>query len=94
MPIANINNHDMYYEIHGQGDPAICMGGWGTYCHGGERNLARGLTDRYQVLIIDYRGIGESTDETARVRLRITRSDFSSRSPTHCDRASGSSTFS
>ena len=64
MPIANINNHEMYYEIHGQGDPAICMGGWGTYCHGGVKNLARGLTDRYQVLIIDYRGIGESTDDS------------------------------
>ncbi len=63
MPIAHINGHDMYYELHGSGDPAICMGGWGTFCHGGERNLARGLTDRYTVLLIDYRGIGESTDD-------------------------------
>ena len=63
MPSATINNHEMYYEIIGQGDPAICMGGWGTYCHGGERNLARGLTDRYQTLLIDYRGVGESTDD-------------------------------
>jgi pimeloyl-ACP methyl ester carboxylesterase len=55
----------MYYEIHGQGPPALCMGGWGTFCHGGERNLARGLTDRYQTLIIDYRGIGESDDDPA-----------------------------
>lgn len=53
----------MYYEIHGEGEPAICMGGWGTYCHGGERHIARGLTDRYQVLVIDYRGIGESDDD-------------------------------
>jgi pimeloyl-ACP methyl ester carboxylesterase len=65
MPTAHINNHEMYYEIHGQGDPAICMGGWGSYCHGGEKNLARGLTDRYQVLLIDYRGIGDSTDDSA-----------------------------
>ncbi len=63
MPRTRVNNHDMYYEIHGQGDPAICMGGWGTFCHGAERNLARGLTDRYQVLIIDYRGLGESSDD-------------------------------
>ena len=63
MPTAQINGHTMYYEIHGQGDPAICMGGWGTFCHGGERNLARGLTDRYSVLLIDYRGIGESDDD-------------------------------
>lgn len=53
----------MYYEIHGDGPPAVCMGGWGTYCHGGERNLARGLTDAYSVLIFDYRNIGESDDD-------------------------------
>lgn len=63
MPIVRINDHDMYYELHGRGAPAVCLGGWGTYCHGGERHLARGLTDEYQVLIIDYRGIGESGDD-------------------------------
>ena len=63
MPIADINNHQMYYEIHGEGEPAVCVGGWGTFCHGGERNLARGLTDQYAVLCIDYRGIGDSTDD-------------------------------
>ncbi len=63
MPIARINDHDMYYEVHGSGDPLLVMGGWGTYCHGGERNLARGLTERYSVVIFDYRGIGESGDD-------------------------------
>ncbi|MEM9532906.1 MAG: alpha/beta hydrolase [Pseudomonadota bacterium] len=63
MPSVNLNNHEMYYEIIGEGDPAICMGGWGTYCHGNAGNLARGLTDRYQTLLIDYRGVGESTDD-------------------------------
>jgi len=63
VPTAQINGHKMYYEIHGEGPPALCMGGWGTYCHGGERNLARGLTDRYSVLIFDYRGIEESDDD-------------------------------
>lgn len=63
MPLATINNHKMYYEILGEGEPAVCVGGWGTFCHGGERNLARGLTDHYSVLCIDYRGIGESEDD-------------------------------
>ena len=63
MPVARINGHQMYYEIHGEGPPAICMGGWGSYCHGGEKHLARGLTDRFQTLCIDYRGIGESDDD-------------------------------
>ncbi len=34
MPILEINNHKMYFEVHGEGPPALCMGGWGTYCHG------------------------------------------------------------
>lgn len=63
MPIAKINNHDMYYEVHGSGDPLICMGGWDTFCHGREKFLARGLIDRYSVVIFDYRGIGDSNDD-------------------------------
>ncbi len=63
MPIATINNHQMYYEIHGEGPPVVYIGGWDTFCHGGERHLARGITDEYSVLLIDYRGLGESDDD-------------------------------
>ncbi|HJN00526.1 MAG TPA: alpha/beta hydrolase, partial [Gammaproteobacteria bacterium] len=63
MPSININNHEMYYEIHGEGDPAVCMGGWGTFCHGNDGLLARGLTEKYQVLVFDYRGICDSSDD-------------------------------
>lgn len=62
MPIANINDHPMYYEVHGSGDPLLCMTGWGSFCHGNEHTLARGLTDRYSVVVFDYRGLGESGD--------------------------------
>tara|TARA_Y100000588_G_scaffold393783_1_gene511125 strand:- start:814 stop:1596 length:783 start_codon:yes stop_codon:yes gene_type:complete len=55
----------MYYEIHGSGEPLICSGGWGTFCHGNVRHLPRGLTDRYSVIIFDHRGIGESNDDTS-----------------------------
>lgn len=70
MPIARLNDHDMYYEVLGRGDPVLCMGGWGTYCHGNHGNLARGLTDQYQVIIFDYRGIGDSGDD-ARIPATI-----------------------
>ena len=65
MPIATINNHEMYYEVHGEGDPLVCAGGWGTFCHGEVNHVPRGLTDRYSVIIFDHRGIGESTDDEA-----------------------------
>jgi pimeloyl-ACP methyl ester carboxylesterase len=41
------------------------MGGWGTFCHDNHAHLARGLTDRYQVIIFDYRGICDSDDDLA-----------------------------
>lgn len=63
MSIAHINGHDMYYEIHGEGPPALCMGGWGTYCHGGHHHLPRGITKRYSTVIFDHRGIAESGDD-------------------------------
>lgn len=65
MPLLNINNHAMYYETHGSGEPLICSGGWGTYCHGEVDKLPRGLTDQYQVIIFDHRGIGESSDDVS-----------------------------
>jgi pimeloyl-ACP methyl ester carboxylesterase len=65
MPLVRLNDHDMYFEVLGQGDPVLCMGGWGTYCHGNHGNLARGLTDQYQVILFDYRGIGDSSDDSA-----------------------------
>ena len=65
MPKAFINGHDMYDEVLGQGDPVLCMGGWGTFCHDNHHHLARGLTDRYQVILFDYRGICDSGDDLA-----------------------------
>ncbi len=63
MPIARINDHNMYYEVLGSGEPVLCVGGWGSFCRENHHHLARGLTDRYQVILFDYRGIGESEDD-------------------------------
>jgi pimeloyl-ACP methyl ester carboxylesterase len=63
MPIARLNGHDMYFEVLGKGEPVLCMGGWGSFAHGNHQQLARGLTDRYQVIVFDYRGICDSTDD-------------------------------
>lgn len=52
----------IYYEVIGEGDTVLCLGGWGSFCHGNGGGLPFGLTDRYRVVIMDYRGIGESTD--------------------------------
>lgn len=63
MPSVEVNGHRMHYELHGDGDPAVAMGGWGTFCHGKISQVPRAVTDRFTTLIFDYRGIGESTDD-------------------------------
>lgn len=63
MPTASINGHRMYYEVHGDGPPAVYMGGWGTFCHGGEHHVPRGLRERYRIVLFDHRGLGESDDD-------------------------------
>jgi len=35
----------------------------GTFCHENHGQLARGLADRYQVILFDYRGIRDSGDD-------------------------------
>jgi pimeloyl-ACP methyl ester carboxylesterase len=65
MPVARLNDHEMYYEVLGEGAPVLCMGGWGTFCHDNHAHLARGLTERYKVIVFDYRGIGDSGDDLA-----------------------------
>ena len=55
----------LYYEVIGEGDPVLCLGGWGTFCHGGSAGVPFGLLDRHQVILMDYRGLGESTDNPA-----------------------------
>ncbi len=63
MPPARLNGHQMYWEVHGTGDPLLLSGGWGTFCHGAERHIPQGLTDRYSVVIFDHRGLAQSDDD-------------------------------
>ena len=63
MPTATINGHTMYYETHGEGVPVLVQGGWGSFCHGSHHHLPRGLSDSYQAIIIDYRGLFDSDDD-------------------------------
>lgn len=63
MPvIKRPDGASIYYEVLGEGDPVLCLGGWGTFCHGESGGLPFGLTERYQTIIMDYRGIAESID--------------------------------
>lgn len=63
MPMFSIDGRSIYYEVTGEGDPAVVMGGWGTYCHGRQGGVPRAVSRRHQTLLFDYPGIGDSVDD-------------------------------
>lgn len=77
MPTAQINGHTMYFEVHGDEDAplALCMGGWGTFCHGKSTDAPRYLMENYRVVLFDYRGLGESVDDDATPSMQLYAAD-------------------
>lgn len=59
MPIVNLNDINLYYEIHGQGEPLVLISGFSAD-HLLWRFVLEHLTPHYQVLVFDNRGAGQS----------------------------------
>lgn len=59
MPKIKVNDVNLYYEIHGQGQPIVCISGF-TGDHNGWGAVVEGLAQNYQVITFDNRGIGQS----------------------------------
>jgi len=59
MPKIKVGDINMYYEIHGQGEPMVFMGGFGTTVESTVKRIAS-FTKEYRVIIYDTRGSGRS----------------------------------
>lgn len=59
MPKIKVNDINLYYEIHGQGQPMVCISGF-TGDHNGWGAVVEGLAQNHQVITFDNRGIGQS----------------------------------
>ena len=60
MPIATVRDIEVYYEVHGRGEPTLLISGTGGDL---ARNPLRGeglLEKHFQVLMYDQRGLGQS----------------------------------
>jgi len=60
MPITNANGVDLYYEIHGKGEPLLLIMGLGLNSKSWFRTLPV-LSKHYKVIIFDNRGTGSSS---------------------------------
>lgn len=60
MPITNANGIDLYYEIHGDGEPLLLIMGLSLNSKSWFRTLPA-LSEQYKVIIFDNRGVGLSS---------------------------------
>lgn len=56
---AKINKADIYYEIHGRGDPLLMIQGWGMDITGWH-SIIEPLSKVFHVIVFDNRGTGRS----------------------------------
>ena len=59
MPTVKVNDINMYYEIHGEGEPLIFIQGLGTEISSAGLFTAE-LAKKYRVIIFDNRGTGRT----------------------------------
>lgn len=60
MATIQVQDHFIYYEIHGQGDPLVLISGLGTSRLFWWKQIEP-LSRRYRVIVLDNRGIGDSS---------------------------------
>lgn len=59
MPHINVQEISMYYEVHGSGEPLIFIAGFGAD-HASWLGIADVFKDKFQVILMDNRGIGQT----------------------------------
>jgi 3-oxoadipate enol-lactonase len=62
MPITKIGNIELYYEVHGNGEPVVLIHGLSMDCSTWFNQIPV-LSQNYQVIVFDNRGVGQ-TDAT------------------------------
>ena len=65
MPTVEVNDINIYYEIHGVGEPLLMIQGLGfeisaMVTEPGKSRFIDKFADRYQVIVFDYRGVGRT----------------------------------
>ncbi len=72
---ASINEIEMYYEIHGDGEPLLLLHGF-TGCGGDWAHIDPELTKGFQAIVPDMRGHGRSTNPSSIFSHRQVASDM------------------
>jgi len=68
MPKVKVNDIEIYYEVHGEGEPLVLLHGF--LCTSQQWNhFIPEFQERYQLIIPDLRGHGRTTNPRAHLLL-------------------------
>ncbi len=68
MATCSCNGVELYYEVHGQGKPLLLIAGLASDSQSWLTVLS-GLSSRYQVIIVDNRGVGRTTPQSIPISI-------------------------
>jgi pimeloyl-ACP methyl ester carboxylesterase len=60
MPTAEVNGQSLYYEVHGEGEPLLCVMGLAADTLSWALNVP-GFAERHQAIVFDNRDVGQSS---------------------------------
>ncbi|MCK4841361.1 MAG: alpha/beta hydrolase [Methylococcales bacterium] len=75
MSLKNINDIELYYEIHGAGQPLLFIHGLGTSSKDWEYQL-NFFISHYQVITVDLRGHGQTTKAQGTYSIKLFADDI------------------
>ena len=72
--LTKVNDIEMYYELHGKGEPLILIGGYGTSSESWSP-FWKQLLKLYQVILFDNRGTGRSSKPDIKYSIKMMADD-------------------
>ena len=76
MPTAAVNGQTIYYEVHGEGEPLLCVMGLAADTLSWALNVP-GFAERHQTIVFDNRDVGQSSMADAPYELSDMATDRS-----------------
>ena len=75
MPKVEVNDIEMYYEVHGEGKPIVSIRGWGSSSQSWSKTYIDRLSQNYKHIIFDNRGTGRTSQPDTKYSIEMMADD-------------------
>lgn len=76
MPTLQLNNVELYYEVHGQGEPFVFLSATASDCEVWKLYQLPEFSRDHQVILFDYRGTGRSGKPSIKYSTKMFADDL------------------